>query len=65
MNVNICLIIVQDYYVFTVTAAFNIHVCYEWSGRTQGRTDTFSPNHISDPNKVWIQVAFLTAFGFS
>lgn len=32
MNVNICLIIVQDYYVFTFTAAFYIHVCYEWSG---------------------------------
>lgn len=31
MNVNICLIIVQDYCVFTVTAAFYIHV-YSMSG---------------------------------
>lgn len=60
MNVNIGLIIVQDYYVFTVTAAFYIHVCYEWSGHSNGRTDTFTQDHIPDPNKD----AFLTAFGF-
>lgn len=41
-----------------------ISVWYEWSGHAYGRTDTFTQNHIPDPNKVIHKIAFLTALGF-